>query len=109
MNEGLRVLVNRFRMLPANISRSFKVLYVNGMINGLAMGIINTVAIVYVIEIVAKDPIFLGLFFSVFSLASLPIALIAGQVSDKLKRRKPLIVSGYLFGRIAFFLSLIHI
>ncbi|MCD6154595.1 MAG: MFS transporter [Candidatus Verstraetearchaeota archaeon] len=101
---SFRDLLKILRSLPERTARSFKVIYVNGLINGFAMGIIQTAAIVYMIERVAKDPIFIALFSSISSLAALPAALIAGYLSDRWARRKPFILIGYIFGRTAFFL-----
>ena len=101
---GIRAILDKLKDMPRDIARSIKVIYVNGLINGIAMGILNTVAIVYIIEKVAKDPLLIGLFFSVFSLSALPATLIAGYLSDKTKRRKPFIVVGYVIGRTVFFI-----
>lgn len=98
-NEVLTIL----KRLPTGIARSIKVIYVNGLINGLAIGILQTAAIVYIIEI-AKDPLFIGLFFSAFSFVALPATLLGGYLSDKARRRKPFVAAGYFIGRASFFL-----
>jgi len=103
-SKGFRDLFRKLGEIPQYIARSLKVIYVNGFINGLAMGILQTAAIVYMIEEVAKDPLFIGFFFSVFFLVALPATLVAGYLSDRLERRKPFIVFGYVLGRTAFFL-----
>lgn len=107
--SGFKLILDKLREMPHDIAMSIKVMYVNGLINGIAMGILNTAAIVYIIEEVAKDPLLIGMFFSIFSLSALPATLIAGYLSDRTKRRKPFIVAGFIMGRTAFFLiPLIH-
>ncbi len=104
INEGFKEILMEMKSLPDHIARSLKVIYVNGLINGLAMGILDTAAIVYIIERIAKDPLLIGIFFSIFSSIALPATLIGGYLSDRIKRRKPLIIIGYVIGRTTFFL-----
>ncbi|RJS89724.1 MFS transporter [Candidatus Bathyarchaeota archaeon] len=102
--SGFREVFKMLGEMPGYVLRSLRVIYVNGFINGLAMGILQTVAIVYMIEKVAKDPFFIGLFFSIFSIVALPATFLAGYLSDRWRRRKPFVVFGYVVGRFAFFL-----
>jgi len=102
--ERFGEVVRRLRETPRRAARSLRVMYINGAINGFAMGIIQTVMIVYIIERVVKDPVYIGIFFSIFALLSLPTTLLAGYLSDRFRRRKPFVVFGYLIGRTVFFI-----
>jgi len=99
--EGIKGVL---KTLPRMISRSLKIMYLNGVINGFSMGIIETALIVYVIEFVVKDPTYVGLYYIVSSAAALPATLLSGYMADRIKRRKPIIVLGYVVGRGVFFL-----
>ena len=90
--------------MPKDIARSIKVMYVNGVINGFAVGILDTAVMVYIIERVVKDPKYIGMFYTMFALIGLPVSLVAGYISDRTRKRKPLILLGYILGRLAFFL-----
>jgi len=92
-----------FKTLPREVSRSLKTIYFNGAVNGFAMGILQTAMVVYIIELVVKDPAYLGAYYTVFAAAALPATALAGYITDKLKRRKPIVVFGYLVGRGIFF------
>ena len=104
VGEGFKEVLAVLGRLPTKVARSLRVIYVNGLINGLAMGILQTAAIVYIIEEIAKDPLFIGLFFSAFSFVALPATLLGGYLSDRAKRRKPFVAAGYFIGRASFFL-----
>ncbi|MCD6421170.1 MAG: MFS transporter [Thaumarchaeota archaeon] len=93
-----------FGSLPRTVSRSLKTMYFNGAVNGLGMGILQTALIVYVIELIVKDPAYLGVYYTVTSAAALPATILSGYITDKLKRRKPMIILGYVVGRGVFFL-----
>jgi MFS family permease len=103
MISGMKEVVEILKTLPSSVSRSIKTIYVNGLINGVGMGILSSIVIVYVIEFIVKDPLYIGLFTVVISLVTLPIMLFSGYISDRTKRRKPFIVLGYFLGRGAFF------
>jgi len=93
-----------FRSLPRAVSRSLKTMYFNGAVNGFGMGILQTALIVYIIELIVKDPAYLGVYYTVTSAAALPATILSGYITDKLKRRKPIIILGYIVGRGVFFL-----
>ncbi len=97
-------IISIMKSLPDYIARSLKVIYLNGLINGIAMGIASTIAIVYIIEYVVKDPAYIGLFYIIMSIVALPASLIAGYLSDRVKKRKPFVVFGYVVGRSALFI-----
>lgn len=102
--RGLRPILEGLKRLGPKTSRSLKAIYLNGAINGLALGIMMTSAVVYLIEEVVKDPAYLGTFFAVFPAAALPAIALSGVLSDRLRRRKPVALAGYLVGRAPFFL-----
>jgi len=101
---GLRRVFRELGRMPGSAARSLKVIYGSGLVNGIAMGILNTAAITYIIEVIVKDPLYLGIFFSTFFLAALPSTLLAGYLSDRIRRRKPLVLAGYTLGNAVFLL-----
>jgi MFS family permease len=77
IKTGFEEIKGVLKTLPRMISRSLKIMYLNGVINGFSMGIIETALIVYVIEFVVKDPIYVGLYYIVSSAAALPATLLS--------------------------------
>ena len=107
--QRFSAVIREIKSMPRSIAVSIETIYVNGFINGFAVGMLNTVAIVYIIEIITKDPTYLAIFFSIFSLVALPAALLGGYISDKMRERKLLIIIGYIVGRSSlFFIPLIR-
>ncbi len=107
--ERFRVVKSLLKSMPRDTARSIKVIFANGVINGFAIGVLGTSAVVYIIEKIAKNPSYIGLFYTILSAAAIPSALIGGYVSDKLNRRKPLVIIGYLIGDTGFFIiPLVH-
>ena len=90
--------------LSWKVRKSIYTIYVNGIINGFGMGIVNTSAIVYIIQEVVKDPAGLGLLYSISGVAAIASSLLAGNLSDKLKKRKNLILASYILSRPVFFI-----
>ncbi len=110
----LKALLKHLQQLPPETSRSIKTIYINGVMNGISMGIMHTALVLYIVEEVAKDPTALGILFLIVAAASLPITLAAGAISDHLGKRKPLITLGYILSRptafiIPFLKALPHI
>ncbi len=101
-STSFREVVRAVRSLPPEVARSVKAIYFNGVVNGIAMGIMNTVAIVYMIEEVVKDPLYIGFFSTVLSAVSLPATFLSGYVTDRMHERKTVVMVGYLLGTIAF-------
>lgn len=97
-------LSSLMKSLPTSISRSLKVIYFNGVANGFALGILQTAQAIYVIQYVSKDPAFLGILFTVFAASALPATLLSGYLTDRIRRRKPIIILGYVFGRGCLFI-----
>lgn len=104
VRAGFREIKLALQSLPKNVSRSLKTMYFNGAVNGLGMGILQTALIVYVIELIVKDPAYIGIYYTLSSAAALPASLFSGYITDKLKRRRPAIILGYIVGRGVFFL-----
>jgi MFS family permease len=104
IKTGLEDVKNLLKTLPKAISRSLKIMYLNGIINGFSLGIIETALIVYIIEFVVKDPAYVGLYYIISSAAALPATLLSGYIADRIRRRKPIILLGYVVGRGVFFL-----
>ncbi len=97
-------IVNAFKELPRDSRIGVKVIFISGCVNGFALGIISTALIVYVIDEVVRDPVLLGMLMSIAASAAVPAVLLSGFVSDKLRRRKPLVVIGYVAGFTALYL-----
>ncbi len=97
--SGIREVLSTMKEVPSYIARSLRVIYLNGLINGVAMGVTHTVVIVYIIEVIVKDPVYIGLFYTLMSIVALPASLLAGYLSDRVKKRKPFVIAGYLIGR----------
>lgn len=104
VRAGLREVVSVLRSLPKPVATSIKAIYVNGIGNGLAMGIMNTALIVYAVERVVKDPAIIGLAFTIMGLVALPTTFISGWLSDRFARRKPFILASYLVSRPVIFI-----
>jgi len=104
IKTGLEDVKNLLKTLPKTVSRSLKIMYLNGIINGFSLGIIETALIVYIIEFVVKDPAYVGLYYIISSAAALPATLLSGYIADRIRRRKPIILLGYVVGRGVFFL-----
>ena len=104
VKAGFREVKLALQSLPKKVSRSLKTMYFNGAVNGLGMGILQTALIVYVIELIVKDPAYIGIYYTISSAAALPASIFSGYITDKLKRRKPAIILGYIVGRGVFFL-----
>ncbi|MEM4021284.1 MAG: MFS transporter [Nitrososphaerota archaeon] len=104
IKPGLSEVKAAIKSLPEAVSRSLKIMYLNGAINGFSLGIIEIALIVYMIEFIVKDPAYIGLYYIISSSAALPASLASGYVTDRIRRRKPIITLGYVIGRGTFFL-----
>ena len=104
LQTGFLKIRSVLRSLPREISTSLKTIYFNGVVNGFALGIVETALVVYIIELVAKDPAYLGIFYMLFSAVALPATLFSGYITDRLKRRRPIIILGFIIGRAVFFI-----
>jgi len=104
LRAGFKEIARILKELPSEISRSIKTIYVNGVANGIAMGVMNTALIVYIVEKVIKDPAIIGSLLFIMGVAGLPITMISGYLSDRFSRRKPFILFSYIISRPAIFL-----
>ena len=100
---NFRGIKDSLNMLSVEARRSIYVIYVNGIVNGFGMGIVNTSAIVYIIQEVAKDPAGLGMLYSISGVVTITSSVLAGHLSDKIGKRKQLIIVGYFISRPVFF------
>ena len=101
---SLRGMIDSLKKLSADAKQSIYVIYINGIVNGFGMGIVNTSAIVYIIQEVVKDPAGLGLLYSISGVVTIASSLLAGHLSDRIGKRKQLIIAGYLISRPVFFI-----
>ena len=104
VRSGFKELVKVLKSLPKEVATSVKAIYVNGVGNGLAMGIMNTALIVYAVERVVKDPAVIGLAFTLMGITALPMTILSGWLSDRFQRRKPFVLASYLVSRPVIFL-----
>jgi len=104
VKAGFEEVKLALKSLPRDVARSLKTMYFNGAVNGFGMGILHTALIIYVIELIVKDPAYIGIYYIVASASALPASILSGYITDRLKRRKPAIILGYVVGRGAFFL-----
>ncbi len=104
VTSGLREIASIIRSLPKSVATSIKAIYVNGVGNGLAMGIMNTALIVYAVERIVKDPAIIGLAFTIMGLSALPTTFLSGWLSDRFERRKPFVLASYVVSRPVIFL-----
>jgi len=81
---------------------SLYVMFLNGLINGFAVGIISSVMSVYAIEYVVKDPLTLGAIMSLSALLGMSASYPAAWLGDKMGR-KGIIVLGYVISRLSIF------
>ena len=90
------------RQLPSSVRRALASFYASGLLNGLAVGIVSSVMIVYIIDYVAKEPARVGAAMSIAGLAGLFTAYPAAHVADRLgeEARKRLLLATYTAARL---------
>lgn len=93
-------IFRKLREIPKDIRRSINAIYLAGLIEGFALGVMSIALISYIIEIVAGDPAILCLLMSFMGISAIPSLLISGYISDRFKRRKPLVILGYVSGSV---------
>ena len=91
--------------LSGKVRRSLNTIYLNGVVNGFGMGIVETAFVIFVINEVSKDPSTLGLLYSVGGIVSILSSIFAGHLSDKIRERKKSIFLSYLISRPLLFLT----
>jgi len=101
---SLHGMKDSLRRLSEEAKRSIYTIYVNGIVNGFGMGIVNTSAIVYIIQEVVKDPAGLGMLYSISGVVTITSSILAGHLSDRIGKRKHLIMAGYFISRPVFFI-----
>ena len=84
--------------LPPEISKAIFVIYIMGFANGIAMGFVAPLFMIYVNEYVTSDPIILGWLSTISAIAGILVSYPAGYLSD-IAGRKNLIVFGQLSTR----------
>ncbi|RLE56194.1 MAG: hypothetical protein DRJ30_02615 [Candidatus Methanomethylicota archaeon] len=76
-----------FSDLTRDVKITLSIILLNGFTNGVAMGIFNSVATVFIIEYIVKDPSLLGSIMSLSALAGLLSTYPASWLSDKIGRK----------------------
>ncbi len=100
---SLRDYFKGFSQLAAKARRSLIVIFINGISNGIAMGIFMSIATVYAIEYIVKDPALLGGLMTIASIAGLISAYPASWLSDKIGR-KPVVIASMIISRTSIIL-----
>jgi len=92
--------MERFRggmlQLPAEVKKALTGFYFNALINGVAVGIVSSVMILYIIEYIVHTPEDVGAVMAVPGLAGLLVSYPAARLMDRLpatERKKALIAS----------------
>lgn len=101
---SLHGIKDSLRRFSVEAKRSIYTIYVNGTVNGFGMGIANTSVIVYIIQEVVKDPAGLGMLYSISGVVTITSSILAGHLSDRIGKRKQLIMTGYFISRPVFFI-----
>lgn len=90
-------------VLKPEISKAVKVLYLMGFANGIAMGLVAPISILFVIQFITSDPVATGLLSTIAGAIGFAANIPAGYISDKIGRKK-IIVAGQVGTRVATFL-----
>ena len=90
------------RQLPAAVKRALLAFYVNGLMNGVAVGIMSSIVFVYVLDFVAKTPTRVASIMLISGTAGLIVSYPAASIADKLGplARKYVLVTIYIVARV---------
>jgi MFS family permease len=100
--KAMEAVATRLRELPGAVKRALLAFYASGLLNGLAVGIVSSVMIVYVIDYIAKDPTRVGAAMSIAGLAGLAAAYPAAHIADRLSEtaRKNMLLATFTVARL---------
>ena len=92
--------------LPLAVKRGLLAFYINGLMNGVAVGIMSSIMLVYVLDFIAKTPTRVASIMLIAGTAGLVVSYPAAHIADRLDAvaRKRVLVLVYLVAR--FFLAL---
>ncbi len=91
--------------LPLAVKRGLLAFYINGLMNGIAVGIMSSIVLVYVLDFIAKTPTRVASIMLIAGTAGLVVSYPAAHIADRLNAvaRKRVLVLVYLVAR--FFLA----
>ncbi len=93
---------NKNIVLKPEITKAIKVLYIMGFANGIAMGLIAPISMLYVIQYITSDPMATGLLSTIAGIVGFIANFPAGYLSDKIGRKK-IVIIGQVGTRTATF------
>ena len=86
--------------IPEGSKKSIKAIYAMAIANGIGMGLTAPLFSIFIIEFIKADPAAVASVFTVAGLIGLTVTYPAGRISDLIGRR-PIIISGTFFSRLA--------
>ncbi len=95
-----------FRYARGRVGRSIYAIFVNSLVNGLALGIFTSVVMLFVMERVTANPVILGIVFFVASITGMVTAYPMARIADRLdvRSRKRMLVAAAYAARTAWLL-----
>ncbi|WP_048061375.1 MFS transporter [Hyperthermus butylicus] len=100
--KAMEMFRGGLRELPSPVKRALTAFYANGLLNGIAMGIMTSIMIVYIIDFIAKEPTKVAAAMSIAGLAGLLVSYPVAHIADKLSDtdRKRLLIASYALARL---------
>ncbi len=88
--------------LPLAVKRGLLAFYINGLMNGVAVGIMSSIMLVYVLDFIARTPARVASIMLIAGIAGLLVSYPAAHVADRLDAvaRKRVLVLVYLVARL---------
>ncbi len=88
--------------LPPEISKSIKVIYIMGLANGVAMGLVAPITTVFVIQYITSDPAAIGYLSTIAGFVGFLVNYPAGHLSDIIGRKKIVIIAQIMTRTVTF-------
>ena len=88
--------------LPSEVSRSIKVIYVMGLANGVAMGLVAPITSIFVIQYITSDPAAIGYLSTIAGFVGFLVNYPAGYISDIVGRKKIVILAQLMTRTVTF-------
>lgn len=102
MREGINSGFEGVIELPPEISRSIKVIYIMGLANGVAMGLVAPITNVFVIQYITSDPAAIGYLSTIAGFVGFLVNYPAGRISDVIGRKKIVVVAQLMTRTVTF-------
>ncbi len=88
--------------LPPGVSRSIKVIYIMGLANGVAMGLVAPITSIFVIQYITSDPAAIGYLSTIAGFVGFLVNYPAGHISDIVGRKKIVILAQIMTRTVTF-------